>query len=98
MTMERNPQGSLPKDLCEVEGSDGHEIERATALLQEATGRLARRYPEDAVRREATEDLRRMKPCLYEALATLEEIEGRRELTLEESSRRRAFRMLLEGT
>jgi hypothetical protein len=49
-----------------------------------------RRYPGGAVRGEAAEDLQRMKPRLYEALATLEEIEGRRELTPEESSRRRA--------
>jgi hypothetical protein len=38
-----------------------------------------------------------MKPRIHEVLARLEEIEGRRELTFEESSRRRAFRMLVVG-
>jgi hypothetical protein len=90
MTMKRKPRGAASRDLCEVE--------RAAALLHDAIRRLTRVNPGDAVHEEAAEDLQCMKPRLYEALARLEEIEGRRELTFEESSRRRAFRMLVEGT
>jgi hypothetical protein len=81
-----------PVEHCE------REVDLADALLNEAIGRLSNHCPERVVGEIALEDLHRMRPHFQGALAALEEIESRRDLTLKEISRRRAFKMLLEGT
>ena len=73
------------------------EVDRASALVHESVGRLTRHYPEHAICGAALNDLQRAKPHLRGALAALEEIERRRGLTQSDLSRRRAFKMLLEG-
>jgi len=74
------------------------EVDLADALLYEAIGRLSNHCPERVIGETALEDLHRMRPHFQGALAALEEIESRRDLTLKEISRRRALKMLLEGT
>jgi hypothetical protein len=73
-------------------------VKHADRLLQETVVHLARRSPEHLLRISAGEELLQLEPHLQEALATLEEIEGHRNLTSDELARRRAFKMLLAAT
>ena len=73
-------------------------VERFHALVQTATVRLSRCQAGQGNGGAASEDLRRMGPHLRVALAALAELERRRRLTEEETSRRRAFKMLVEAT
>jgi hypothetical protein len=74
-----------------------HEVDRADALVQEAIGRLSQHYPEHATCGAALEDLQKLRPHFQRALAALTEIERCRGLTQKELSRRRAFKILVEG-
>jgi hypothetical protein len=71
-------------------------VQQTDELLRETVKRLSRGYPPEMIVASAREDLLGLRPRLEEALAALEEIEGRRDLTDEELARRRAFRMLLQ--
>jgi hypothetical protein len=73
-------------------------VKRADRLLQKKIVHLSRRCPEHMLRMSASEELVRLEPHLHEALATLEDIERRRNLTDDELARRRAFKMLLAAT
>jgi hypothetical protein len=73
-------------------------IEQTNALLQQTVELLSRRCPPHLLEAAAHDDLLYLRPHLQEALAALEDIEGRRSLTEEELSRRRAFKMLLAAT
>jgi DNA topoisomerase VI subunit B len=73
-------------------------VKHADGLLQESVVHLARRCPEHLLRMAAGEELVRLEPRFHEALATLEDIEGHRNLTADELARRRAFKMLLAAT
>ena len=68
------------------------------ALVQTTIGRLWRSYPEQDIGGAALGDLQQIRPHLQEALATLSQIEERRNLTDKELSYRRAFKMLSEAT
>jgi flagella basal body P-ring formation protein FlgA len=57
--------------------------------------RLSRRCPAHLVGAVARENLLELRPLLQDALAALEDIERRRNLTEEELALRHAFRMLL---
>jgi hypothetical protein len=73
-------------------------VKHADRLLQETVLHLARCCPEHLLRMSAGEDLLRLEPHFHEALATLEDIEGHRNLTDDELALRRAFKMLLAAT
>jgi hypothetical protein len=83
-------------------GEDSSEPERkvdeAASLLRETVEHLSRRCPSYLLGAAAYEGLTDLRPHLEEALAALEDIEGRRRLTDEELARRRAFKMLLAAT
>jgi hypothetical protein len=83
-------------------GAEQSELERkvevADGLLRETLVRLSHRSLPDLLEASARDDLMDLKPHLEEALASLEDIEGRRSLTDEELSRRRAFKMFLTAT
>jgi hypothetical protein len=72
-----------------------HRVEQTDALLQYTVEHLIRRCPAHLVGVAAREDLLELRPHLQGALAALEDIERRRDLTDEELTRRRAFKMLL---
>jgi hypothetical protein len=80
--------------------SDGPErrVEQTDALLQETVELLSRGCPAHLLEAAAHDDLVYLRPHLEEALAALEDIEGRRSLAEEELARRRAFKMLLAAT
>jgi hypothetical protein len=73
-------------------------VNHADRLLQETVVHLARRCPEHLLRMSAGEELLRLEPRFHEALATLEDTEGHRNLTADELARRHAFKMLLAAT
>ena len=62
------------------------EVDLADALLNEAIARLSNHCSERVVGETALEDLHRMQPQFQDALAALEEMESRRDLTLKEIS------------
>jgi len=70
-------------------------VEETDALLQYTVERLSRRCPTHLIGTAAREDLLGLRPHLQDALAALEDIERRRDLTDEELARQRAFKMLL---
>jgi hypothetical protein len=70
-------------------------VEETNARLRDAVEHLTRRCPAHLVGAAAREDLLELRPHLHGALAALADIERRRELTDEELTRRRAFKMLL---
>jgi hypothetical protein len=71
------------------------KVEMADALLRETIEHLARCCPPPLLGTAACESLEGLRPHVQEALEALGEIEGRRDLTDEELSRRYAFKMLL---
>ncbi len=73
-------------------------VERVHALVQATAVRLSRCQAEQGNGGAASDDLRRMGPHLQGALAALADLERRRRLTDEETSQRRAFKMLVEAT
>jgi hypothetical protein len=73
-------------------------VQETEELIQQAVERLSRRYPPHLVGEAARDDLLDLRPHLQAALAALDSIEQRRDLTAEELTLRRAFRMLLTET
>jgi hypothetical protein len=71
------------------------KIEAADALLRETIEHLARECPPPLLGAAARASLEDLRPHVEEALVALGEIEGRRDLTDEELSRRCAFKMML---
>jgi hypothetical protein len=71
------------------------KVDAADALLQETIEHLARGCPLPLLGARARESLEDLRPHVQQALDALEEIEGRRELTEGEFSRRHAFKMVL---
>lgn len=107
MRNEIDVEKGFARDRCPSEGEGGlwgvalgrceFEVDRASALVYEAVGRLSRDCPEHALGGAALRDLERMRPHFEGALEALAKIERCRGLTHNELSRRRAFKMLLEG-
>jgi hypothetical protein len=73
-------------------------VQETDELIQQAVERLSRGYPPHLVGEAARDDLLDLRPHLQAALAALESIEQRRDLTAEELTLRRAFKMLLTET
>jgi hypothetical protein len=74
------------------------KVEAADALLQETIEHLARGCPLPLLGVRARESIEDLRPHVQQALDALEEIEGRRELTEGEFSRRYAFKMVLAAS
>jgi hypothetical protein len=72
-----------------------HRVEATDTLLKDTVEHLTRRCPDHLVGAAASEDLLELRPHLEDALAALEDIERRRDLTDKELARQRAFKMLL---
>jgi hypothetical protein len=70
-------------------------VEQTDVLMKSTVEHLTRRCPAHLVGAAAREDLLELRPHLKDALAALEDIERRRDLTDEELARRRAFKMIL---
>ncbi len=70
-------------------------IEATDRLLREMVGCLSRQYPTHAVGVTASDSLRDLRPYLEDGLSALAEIERIRELTDQECSQQRAFRIAL---
>ncbi len=70
-------------------------IEVTDKLLREMVGCLSRQYPTHAVGEAASDSLRDLRPHLEDGLSALADIERIRELTDQECSRQRAFRIAL---
>jgi hypothetical protein len=81
-------------DWRDTEDSE-RKIEKADAILRQTVKRLSTRYPPDLVGQAAHHELLDLRPHLQEALGSLADIEGCRNLTDEELALRRAFKMLL---
>lgn len=106
--MESNDERGSVRDRRQAESDDQpsstplhlfeHEVDQASTLVREAVERISRRCPEHQTGEVTLEDLQRMRPRFEGALTALAEIERRRRLTQKDLSRRRAFKMLLEGT
>jgi hypothetical protein len=79
----------------ESQSKPEQRVEQTDALLQHTVERLCRRCPAHLVGAAAREDLLELRPHLEDALGALAEIERRRDLTDEELTRRRAFKILL---
>lgn len=92
------PSDHSPQRRSKGPNEPEQTVQETEALLRETLERLTRRCPPHLVGEAARDDLLDLKPHLEEALASLEDIEGRRSLTDEELSRRRAFKMLLVAT
>jgi hypothetical protein len=107
MWTKRNGESSTGPDHYKVDdagefsagplGQFEYEVDQASTLVHEVVARLSRHRPGHAIGGAASEDLQRMRPRFEGALAALAEIESHRALTQTELSRRRAFKMLLEG-
>ena len=69
-------------------------VEATDALLREIVEHLSRDCAPHLLGMTAHDDLLDMRPQLEEALGALAEIEHRRDLTVEEFTRRRVFRAL----
>jgi hypothetical protein len=74
------------------------KIEEADTLVRQTLMLLSRGYPPHLVGQAAHDALLDMRPHLQEALESLADVEGRRNLTEEEMARRHAFKMLLATT
>jgi hypothetical protein len=104
---ETNLESGTGRDRCTVNdggelsarplGQFEYEVDRASTLVHETVTRLSRHCTGHTIGNAASENLQRMRPQFEGALAALAEIERRRTLTQVEFSRRRAFKMLLEG-
>ncbi len=70
-------------------------VEATDKLLQETVECLSRHYPTHSVGAAACDSLVELRPHLEEGLRALEDIERERELTDQEYSRQRAFRIVL---
>ena len=70
-------------------------IEATDKLLRETVESLSRHYPTHSVGAAACDSLVDLRPQLEEGLGALADIERRRELTDQERSRQRAFRIAL---
>jgi hypothetical protein len=73
------------------------KIEEADKLVRQTLMILSRGCPPDQVGQAARDKLLDMRPQLQEALESLADIEGHRNLTEEENARRHAFQMLLNA-
>jgi hypothetical protein len=71
------------------------KIDETDALLRQTVEHLSTRYSPHLVGQAARDKLLDLSSHLQEALGSLADIEGRRNLTDEELARRRAFKMLL---
>ena len=70
-------------------------IEATDKLLRETVESLSRHYPTSTVGAAACDSLADLRPHLEEGLSALADIERRRELTDQECSWQRAFRIVL---
>lgn len=89
--------------LCEVSKEKRHDecsrlerrVEATDKLLRETVECLSRRYPTHSVGTAACDSLVNLRPHLERALSALADIERRRDLTDQECSWQRAFRIAL---
>lgn len=76
----------------------GQKIEATDRLLRETVECLSRYYPTHSVGAAAYDSLVDLRPHLEEGLSALADIERRRELTDQECSWQRAFRIGLSSS
>lgn len=87
---------SAPKESTYRERSCPEQrIEATDRLLRQAVESLSRDYPAHSVGTAACNRLSDLWPHLEDGLSALEDIKRRRELTDQELSRQRAFRIVL---
>ncbi len=88
-----------PKERSHDESpSPEQKIEAADKLLRETVECLSRHYPTYSVGAAACDSLVDLRPHLEEGLSALANIERRRELTDQECSLQRAFRIVLSSS
>lgn len=78
-------------DPCSTE----RKLEAIDKLLRETVESLSRHYPTHSVGAAACDSLAGLRPHLEEGLSALADIERRRDLTDQERSWQRAFRIVL---
>lgn len=76
----------------------GRRIEATDRLLRETVERLSRHHTTHSIGTAACDSLADLRPHLEEGLSALAHIERRRELTDQECSWQRAFRIVLDPT
>ncbi len=96
----RDTERAMSQEASEAKRHDEQSrlerrIEATDRLLRESVECLSRHHPTHSVGAAAYGILADLRPRLEEALSALEDIERERELTDEEYSRQRAFRIVL---